>query len=392
MIKHLFKLVWNRRRANFLMIMAIFFSFLVLFGTISVLVNSWQNYKKPLGFEPERIWYVNIQHFQTPKDEVRVISEQLVRKLQTIPEIEHVALASGNAAYSGWSNMMGLTRGNLQRGINNVTIQGGDFKSTMDLNVVEGRWFQDGDEFSYQNPMVITQDIKQFFFGNESAAGKKLKSGDKEFTVIGVIEAYRTNGELNSDAGTFMRVSSLADTSRWVENTLYLRMKPGVTSGFEEKLLKEAGTVATGWKLDVKYMEQMRASYMKENLTPLLIFAIICAFLILNVALGIFGVLWYNINKRYSEIGLRRALGATANQIYRQFIGEILVLATLGLVLGSFFAIQFVLMDVMGMDPSIYYYALGISIVVIYLLVIVCAFQPSRQAAAIHPAIALHEE
>ncbi|WP_162426609.1 ABC transporter permease [Pontibacter pudoricolor] len=392
MIKHLFKLVWNRRRANFLMIMAIFFSFLVLFGTISVLVSSWKNYKQPLGFEPERIWYVNIQHFQTPKDEVRVVSEQLVRRLQTLPEIEQVALASGNSAYSGWSNMSGLTHGNLQRGINAVTIQAGDFKKTMNLNLVEGRWFQAGDEFSNKKPIVVTQNVKEFFFGNEPVAGKKLKSGDDEFTVIGVVDAYRTRGELNSDVGTFMRISSLADTSRLVENTLYLRMKPGITSGFEEKLLKEAGAVATGWKLDVKPMEVMRSSYLKENLTPLVVFAIICAFLILNVALGIFGVLWYNINKRYSEIGLRRALGATANQIYRQFLGEILVLATLGLVLGSFFAIQFVLLDVMGMQPEVYYYALAISIVVIYLLVIVCAFQPSRQAAAIHPAIALHEE
>ncbi|MBB6611031.1 ABC transporter permease [Pontibacter sp. Tf4] len=392
MIKHLFKLVWNRRRANFLMILAIFFSFIVLFGTISVLVNSWRNYNKPMGFEAERIWYVNIQSFQTPKDEARTITEQLVRRLQTLPEIESVALASGNAAYSGWSSVSGLQYKNLERGVNSVTVQGGDFQKTMDLNLTEGRWFQDGDAQSNQNPVLITQDVKEFFFGEEPATGKKLSTGQSELTVIGVVDHYRTNGELNSDDGTFFRATSLNDTTQVIASTLYLRMKPGVTSGFEEKLLKEAGAVATGWKFDVKYMDQMRSNYLKEYLTPIVAFAIICAFLILNVALGIFGVLWYNINKRYSEIGLRRALGATANQIYKQFLGEILVLATLGLVLGSFFAIQFVLLDVMGLQPEVYYYALGISILVIYLLVIVCAFQPSRQAAAIHPAIALHEE
>lgn len=392
MIKHLFKLIWNRRRANFLMILAIFFSFIVLFGTLSVLVNSWQNYNKPLGFEPERIWYVNLQPYQTPDSEVRTITDQLVRRLQSLPEIESIALASGNAAYSGWSSVSGLQFGNRERGVNNVNVQGGDLQKTMGFNLTEGRWFNDGDAQSNQNPILITHDIKEFFFGDEPAAGKKLSGGETEFTVIGVVDHYRTHGELNSDEGTFFRTTSLADTAKLLESTLYLRMKPGVTSGFEEKLLKEAGAVATGWKFDVKYMDQMRSNYLKEYLTPLITFAIICAFLILNVALGIFGVLWYNINKRYSEIGLRRALGATANQIYKQFLGEILVVATLGLILGSFFAIQFVLLDVMGMAPEIYYYALAISIFTIYLLVVVCALQPSRQAAAIHPAIALHEE
>jgi putative ABC transport system permease protein len=48
---------------------------------------------------------------------------------------------------------------------------------------------------------------------------------------------------------------------------------------------------------------------------------------------------------RRSEIGLRRAIGATGNSISRQLIGESLLLSTLAILLGCFFAVQFPLLD-----------------------------------------------
>ena len=104
-----------------------------------------------------------------------------------------------------------------------------------------------------------------------------------------------------------------------------------------------------------------------------------------------FGVLWYNINKRKSEIGLRRAVGASSNAISKQLVGEALVIATISLLGGSFFAVQFPLMNVFDLAANTYFVAHALAITFIYILVIVCALYPAKQGAAMF-AVALHED
>ncbi|WP_448636550.1 ABC transporter permease [Pedobacter panaciterrae] len=91
-------------------------------------------------------------------------------------------------------------------------------------------------------------------------------------------------------------------------------------------------------------------------------------------------------------MGLRRAIGATGSSVSFQLVSESLLLATLSIILGSFFALQFPLLNVFNVAASVYIIALLLSIAFIYLLVIFCSLYPGKQAAAIHPAVALHEE
>ena len=60
MIKHLLKLVWNRKRVNFLITIEIFVSFLVLFLVTIFAVYYAYNYRQPLGFNYENVWNINI--------------------------------------------------------------------------------------------------------------------------------------------------------------------------------------------------------------------------------------------------------------------------------------------------------------------------------------------
>ena len=61
MALHLLKLIWNRKRANFLIITEILLSFLVLAAVTTVAVHYWRNYQSPLGFSYERIWDVHVR-------------------------------------------------------------------------------------------------------------------------------------------------------------------------------------------------------------------------------------------------------------------------------------------------------------------------------------------
>jgi len=73
-------------------------------------------------------------------------------------------------------------------------------------------------------------------------------------------------------------------------------------------------------------------------------------------------------------------------------VGEAVVLSTISLIVGSFFAVQFPLLNVFDLPTGTYLIALGLAVAFIYLLVVICAFYPGRQAAAIYPAVALHED
>ena len=73
-------------------------------------------------------------------------------------------------------------------------------------------------------------------------------------------------------------------------------------------------------------------------------------------------------------------------------VSEALVLSTLALMVGVFFAIQFPLLNVFDLPANVYFKGMILSVVFIYSLVIICAFYPGRQAADIYPAVALHEE
>jgi putative ABC transport system permease protein len=83
-----------------------------------------------------------------------------------------------------------------------------------------------------------------------------------------------------------------------------------------------------GTNVEIEHMDNKLESKNKLTLVPMIIASIVAGFLVINVALGLFGVLWYNINKRKGEIGLRRAVGASGNSISGSSIGEALVLST----------------------------------------------------------------
>jgi putative ABC transport system permease protein len=50
MIRHVFKLIWNRKRTNFLMVLEIFVSFIVLFAVVGLGVYTLDNWRRPIGF------------------------------------------------------------------------------------------------------------------------------------------------------------------------------------------------------------------------------------------------------------------------------------------------------------------------------------------------------
>jgi putative ABC transport system permease protein len=393
MFKHLFKLIWNKRKQNFLFLSEILVSFLVIFAVFSFLTFYYQNYSKPLGFEYKKVWSINYDNglLTKNKDSLEVFYDNLYKSLKAMPQIEEVTYTGGNFPYSNSTMSTGVGYNGKKFNSVNSYVVGADYKKVWNVSVIEGRWFLPEDAVTKNKHIIINETLKKQIFGKETAIGKLIGNYDDKdkMKVVGVVQDLKSNGDF-WPAGNAM--FTRLDTG-YLKNTsdILIKVRDGADATFESELYKfMANTMKNA--VEIRHMDEMREAKNEVTIIPMVIFIIIASFLIINVALGLFGVLWYNINKRKGEIGLRRAIGASGNAVSYQLVMEAMILATMSLIVGSFFAIQFPLLNVFNIPASVYVIAILLSILFIYLLVFACSLYPGKQASGIHPAVALHEE
>lgn len=394
MVKHLFKLIWNKRRHNFLFLSEILVSFLVIFAVFSFLVYYYMNYRKPMGLTYDRVWSINYNRDQQTKnmDSLVIFYEDLEKSLKAMPMVEAVSYTSNNFPYANSIMSTGLSpAGKKVNNVNNYMV-GEDYNKVWEMTLLEGRWFNQEDKVARNKPIIINESLRKEIFGKGTAIGKSV--GDYEnkdkMKIIGVVQDFKANGDF-WPAGYAM-FNPLDSGYLKYSNPILVKVRPEANASFEGSLYKFMTNRLKNSSVEIQHLSEMRDAKNQETIIPMLIFIIIASFLIINVALGLFGVLWYNINQRRGEIGLRRALGASGNSVSGQLVSESLILATMSLAVGCFFALQFPIMNVFNVPSVVYMVAILLSIAFIYVLVFVCALYPGKQAAAIHPAVALHEE
>jgi len=405
MIRHILRLIWNRRKSNAMIMIEIFLSFIVLFALGSLIYFSAGNYLTPLGFTYDNVVVLRMNSNQFDYDPREMIL-QIGREIRSFDEVLQVSLASTNLPYARnyWSTNMTSDGRDFYTGTFYVD---DNFSEAMGVVPIEGRWFGPEDNSARLKPIVINRTLREAMFGSQPALGKIITEDEREeehgksekalkkreFVVIGVIDNYRFNGEFSSPENGLFRRNILTDSSSNPSVGALIKVRPGAGVAFEEKLMKRVQSMAPGWTLRIEPMKDMRTTYLREMILGGMPLVIIGGFLIFNVALGLFGILWYSINRRRGEIGLRCAVGADSRRISGQILGESLMMATLGIVLGVFFAIQ---VPISGLIESVsvgtYLLAIFSAAAFIYIIVTACAIYPSRLAARIQPAVALRDE
>jgi putative ABC transport system permease protein len=395
MFKHLFKLIWNKKKQNFLLISEMLVSFLVIFAVFTLLVYYYQNYKKPIGIEYENLWTVSYNNANktTNTDSLNTYYENMRKTVLALPMVEDFTFCSNNIPFSQstWQSSASYKK-NTIKSVNRYSVED-NYPKTMGLKLLQGRWFNKSDVVFKNRPVIIDNTLKEKLFGDIDAIGKIInqedggKGGDK---VIGIVQGVKKDGDY---ADVAKALYSRTDTGSFRDlGKAMIKVRPGADAAFEGKLYKTLANYMKDSNIEIEHMTAKRKSTNYFTLVPMIVLLIVASFLVINVALGLFGVLWYNINRRKGEIGLRRAIGASGASVSSQLVSESMILATLSLIIGAFFAVQFPILNVFNLPASIYIIAMFLAIVFIYLLVLVCSLYPGRQAAAIYPAVALHEE
>ncbi|MBL8149884.1 MAG: ABC transporter permease [Blastocatellia bacterium] len=431
MIKHLLKIVWNRKRANIFVVTEIALSLLVVFIVAVFAIYYLKNYISPLGYDYENVisidvytdnfYPIQIDAYRDKSDNQKEDNYKkiglLKRALKELSEVETVAYA-GQVPHNYGSMVISFTYKNTEFS-SLTTLVDTDFAAVMRLKQVQGRWFLEEDKLLTETPIVINERFAKQIFGSEDATGKVIISEKKEtdaqssmnqgkFRVIGVISEYREGGDLAEPKNFMFR---LVRSSEQVYNPgLLVRLKPGTTVDFEEQILKKLNQENPSYTYHLELLSEMRVKKIKRLIGPIISMGLVGVFLVLMVAFGLIGVLWQSITQRTKEIGLRRANGATSLDIYKQILGEVTIITLLGLLLGSVLVANLYLLniDLLNMFSvtrferkflaeasnlsalQLFFSSFLASCIFIYLLTFLCAAYPSYLAAKVKPAEALH--
>lgn len=392
MFKHILKLIWNKKRSNALLFVEIFFCFLVIFVVSAFCIKNFRAYVSPYGFETENIWLLQQSEIREMDSlEVIEMKELLKQELAAIPGVE----AAGFAGYAIPFTQSMWSSGGDEMGFEFwTTFIGGDedLADVYQMDMRAGRWFTEADLLNKYKPVVINQQISEIYFDGASMLDSIIIIDEEEYQVVGVAENIRYRDGFEDELPTTIHYVDEHDADA---STLLLRVATGSGPALEEAIGRAVFNVLKTEDYTIEYMERNRLRIARQTWIPIVIFLTIGGFLVINIALGLFGVLFYTIAKRRGEIGVRRAMGAYQSEITRQFTMEIYLVALGAMLLGAILAAQLPLLGLFDNDDFAYsniYFAILAAFSIISVVVLGCAYWPSRQGAQLHPAIALHEE
>lgn len=264
----------------------------------------------------------------------------------------------------------------------------------LNLNVLEGRLLTDSEMESSSKKGLLGFEAARKLFKEEPrlAVGETVRFENQRYKVLGVLEKI---GDNESDNGLFVPYKSTFGNIN--PDKTFFSLNIGVKSEddvadakvrIEEALLK-------------RYDEDdFTVSEQAEILDTInQIFAVVNALLVAigSISLvvggiGIMNIMYATVTERTKEVGIRRALGATKNDILMQFLTESVVLSvfggTLGLILAAILVMIIRIWFPVGMNVLAVVVAFGVS----SLIGIFFGVFPARRAANLAPIEAIRYE
>jgi putative ABC transport system permease protein len=399
MFRHLMKLTWKRKSRNLMLSLEILLAFAIVFAIAAFAVRNIQLYQLPIGFTYDNMWSVTVRTGENGLKASPQVYDSFTRSLRELPEVEQVGFATHSPFVMSTMRIRFKSPASGTRVLSDALEVSDDFAAVAGITLAEGRWFSSVDDGAAALPVVINRAMARTLFPNASPLGKQFSESheggdDKDvMRVVGVIDDYRSKGELMAPVNlVFMRF--LPKTASGGMRTMLVKVKPGTERAFETTLHRQLTLVRNDWDYEISPVHLLRKSILKEQMIPLIVLSVIAAFMLAMVAFGLFGVLWQSTTQRIPEIGLRRALGASAASIYRQIIAEQMLLSSTAMLVALILLVQLPLTGALGasLNWKVFLSATAVSMFVIYLISLLCALYPGWRASRLSPTEALHYE
>jgi len=239
-------------------------------------------------------------------------------------------------------------RGSVERMARVMGVTPG-YAAVRNRRAAEGRFINDLDDESFAKVCVLGHRLKRRLFGTEDALGKTVRIGGRPFRVVGVGERLGNrmfdDDEMSQEMeGAFVPLGTLRKFYAGEEEPLaFLAVKTrdverlGDAQAEVQASLRLAHRGAQDFRVENIAEEILRArKEVREVIFSWrVVLGSIAGISLLVGGIGLLSVMLISIGERVYEIGLRKALGATSEAIFVQFLAEAVALALVGGVIGA---------------------------------------------------------
>jgi putative ABC transport system permease protein len=331
------------------------------------------------------------------------IRERLLQALREIPGVTSVALSASTPFQGGLPiNAFTLENDTLpagapQPGAFRVLVTPG-YLQTLGLKLVEGRFYEEADMSPTRRVFVVDQSFARKFFPNGSAIGGHFSFGARPTkpedwpTIIGVVKDVPHNGVEEKSGNPF--IYQVVQGGRPGGFTMFLRTDRPASDAVSALRAKVREIDPALPLFDAGALEEAVDSSFDNRRAVMLLLAAFAGLALFLSALGIYGVLAYDVSQRTREIGVRSAIGASRGQIAGLIVRQGLWKGGIGVVIGLIGAavisrsMTTLLFNVKPTDPAVY----GSVSLMLIGVALLASYLPARRAARIDPLIALRDE
>ncbi len=271
-------------------------------------------------------------------------------------------------------------------------VVGGNYESDQiyDLKLEEGRFYSKSDELAKARVAVIGSEVKKQLFGSKDPVNERFKIGNESFTVIGVVESkgQRFDDRVFVPSETLKSSFGISQIA-----SITVKVKDGVDIQDAKRTVKLA-LLRNLKKDDFTIMSQDDIlSTINSILNVLSVgLAAIAGISLLVGGIGIMNIMLVSVTERTSEIGLRKALGATPRNITLQFMYESIMISAIGGLIGLGIAVLAVLGLRSFLDATIPWWSILVSMGFSLVVGVVFGTYPAVNAGKMDPIEALRFE
>jgi putative ABC transport system permease protein len=375
---------------------------IILLVGAGLLVKSFVKLRSvDMGFDPRHLTAAHISITSEGYRSTRAVwafERQALERISQLPGVVAAATAS-NAPMERGLRVGAVIAGRPTDRSMQVRAISPRYFDAVGISITNGRAFTDGDMQSPALVVIINETLARSYWPDGDPIGGEVSLFGKKRQVIGVASDIKEIG-----------------LDKAVEPTIYApvsQMPDGVTVAMNDWfmtawLVRAAGPVDLGDALraavkevdpqmpvaNIRLMTGVINNSIAERRFILILMGMFAALAVALAAVGLYGVLSYQVNQRAKEIGIRMALGAQPRDVIRLVVGQGLMLAMAGAAIGISVSIALtrllasLLYDVSPTDPATF---IAVSVALLGVALGAC-FAPARRAARMDPMIALRRE
>ena len=274
---------------------------------------------------------------------------------------------------------------------------------TMGIRLLRGRVFTDQDRRGGQPVAIIDENLAREYWPHQDALGQRIRNGNNApwKTIVGIVRPVRHSqvvGEEASREGVEGSGKGVYYFPLYQENsaaTFLIARTSGDAASLAAVIRAAVHDVDPSQPVsDLKTMDERIAMSMGPRRSAVTLLSVFAAMALTLAAVGLFGLIRYNVTQRTQEMGVRMALGASPSDVLRMVLGQSLRLALWGVAGGlvAAFALTRVLSSLLygvsATDPITF---AGMAVLLIG-VALLSSWIPAHRATRVDPLVALRYE